>query len=94
MAGNVYIYDRQNDKFFLGSDHFAAEYRRARSDKKYKAAILLDLFAGKGATFPVDRTSTIIRSERGGFMGARGGNGAGFASMLAPTQQDFASCRK
>ena len=55
---------------------------------------LWDTFCANAATFPVDKTSTVIRSERGGFMGARGASGGGFASMLAPMQQDFAACKK
>jgi hypothetical protein len=53
------MYDRQRDKFFLGSDHFAAEYQKARGGPKYRAAINLDLFAGKGATFPVEQNSAL-----------------------------------
>jgi len=58
--GEEWIHDPKADKFFLGSDHFAAEYQRARGGPKYKAAILLDLFAGKGATFPVEENSRIL----------------------------------
>lgn len=57
--GEEFIYDRQNDKFFLGSDHFAAEYKAGRGPR-YKAAILLDLFAGKGATYPVEENSRLL----------------------------------
>jgi glutaminyl-peptide cyclotransferase len=57
--GEEYMYDRQRDKFFLGSDHFAAEYQKAKDKPKYKAAINLDLFAGKGATFPVEQNSAL-----------------------------------
>jgi glutaminyl-peptide cyclotransferase len=55
--GEEWIHDRNRDKFFLGSDHFAAEYKKAKDGPKYKAAILLDLFAGKGATYPVEENS-------------------------------------
>ena len=57
--GEEYIHDRQRDKFFLGSDHFAAEYVKAKSGPKYRAAINLDLFAGKGATYPVEQNSAL-----------------------------------
>jgi hypothetical protein len=51
--GEEYIYDPGpgGDRYFLGSDHFADEYRRRRPGHTYFAAVLLDLFAGKGARF-------------------------------------------
>jgi glutaminyl-peptide cyclotransferase len=55
--GEEYIQDRQKDKFFLGSDHFAAQYQLSKSGITYKAAILLDLFAGKGAVYKVEQNS-------------------------------------
>jgi len=55
-----FIHDRNRDKFFLGSDHFAAEYKKAKDGPKYKGAILLDLFAGKGATFKVEHNSALL----------------------------------
>lgn len=58
--GEEFIYDRQRDKFFLGSEHFAAEYKRAKDGPKYRAAILLDLFAAKGATYPVEENSRLL----------------------------------
>lgn len=57
--GEEFIHDRVNDKFFLGSDHFAAQYQPAKSGVKYKAAVLLDLFAGKGATYRVEQNSAL-----------------------------------
>jgi glutaminyl-peptide cyclotransferase len=58
--GEEWIHDRQNDRFFLGSDHFAAEYKKVKDGPKYKGAILLDLFAGKGATYPVEENSRLL----------------------------------
>jgi hypothetical protein len=55
-----FIHDRQRDKFFLGSDHFAAEYRKAKGGPKYKAGVLLDLFAGKGAVYKVEYNSALL----------------------------------
>jgi len=57
--GEEWIHDRNRDKFFLGSDHFAAEYKKA-GPPKHKAAINLDLFAGKGATYPVEENSRLL----------------------------------
>lgn len=57
--GEEYMYDRNRDKFFLGSDYFAAQYLKAKDGPKYKAAINLDLFAGKGAVFPVEQNSAL-----------------------------------
>lgn len=58
--GEEWIHDRVRDKFFLGSDHFAAEYKKAKDGPKYKAGILLDLFAGKGAVYPVEENSRLL----------------------------------
>lgn len=58
--GEEWIHDRTRDKFFLGSEHFAAAYRKAKDGPKYRAAILLDLFGGKGATYPVEENSRLL----------------------------------
>jgi Zn-dependent M28 family amino/carboxypeptidase len=58
--GEEWIHDRNRDKFFLGSDHFGAEYKKAKDGPKYKAGILLDLFAGKGAVYPVEENSLVL----------------------------------
>jgi glutaminyl-peptide cyclotransferase len=58
--GEEFIHDRVRDKFFLGSDYFAAEYKKAKDGPKYKAGILLDLFAGKGAVFKVEQNSALL----------------------------------
>jgi glutaminyl-peptide cyclotransferase len=56
-----FIHDRNRDKFFLGSEHFAAEYKKKLKDgPKYKAAINLDLFAAKGAVFKVEHNSALM----------------------------------
>jgi hypothetical protein len=60
--GEEWIHDRNRDKFFLGSDHFAAEYKKAGTPK-HKAAINLDLFAGKGATYPVEENSRLLAGQ-------------------------------
>jgi hypothetical protein len=50
--GEEYIRDRDIDRYFLGSEQFADEYRKGKSKTKYIAAILLDMVAGKEAHFP------------------------------------------
>jgi glutaminyl-peptide cyclotransferase len=58
--GEEFIHDRNRDKFFLGSEYFAAQYKKAKDGTKYKAGILLDLFAGKGATYRVEHNSNLL----------------------------------
>lgn len=54
-------------------------------------------FCASAATFPIDATSTFIRSVRGGFRGQQPGPqaipaGNGFASSLASMKTDLARC--
>lgn len=53
-----FIFDGPNppnkDLYFLGSDHFAKEYRQKPPGHKYIAAVLLDMAAGKNAKFPIE----------------------------------------
>jgi glutaminyl-peptide cyclotransferase len=58
--GEEYIFDTVKDRFFLGSDHFGKEYKNNKPVHKYSAGILLDLFAGKNATYPVERNSQFM----------------------------------
>jgi glutaminyl-peptide cyclotransferase len=57
--GEEYIFDKNRDKYFLGSEHFAAEYKSQKNGPKYIAGILLDLFAGKGAVYPIEYNSAL-----------------------------------
>ena len=59
--GEEYIFEtggtlRGADRYFLGSEHFAAEYARNRADLpyRYEAAILFDLFAHENARLAVE----------------------------------------
>jgi hypothetical protein len=52
--GEEFIYDTDLDRFFLGSIHFAEQYQKNPPGHQYIAAVLLDLFAGKDATFPME----------------------------------------
>ncbi len=57
--GEEFMNDPRRDRFFLGSNHFAAQYGKAKPGHDYIAAVLLDLFAGKNAKFPVEEHSWI-----------------------------------
>jgi glutaminyl-peptide cyclotransferase len=61
--GEEYIFDPKGDDYFFGSKHFAKEYGKVRKKVTYKGAILLDMVAGKGATFPVERNSNFLASK-------------------------------
>jgi hypothetical protein len=64
--GEEYVFDGPNpilpdrDQYFLGSAHFAAEYRSKPPAHKYVAAALLDMAAGKDARFPIEQNSQIL----------------------------------
>jgi glutaminyl-peptide cyclotransferase len=50
------------DRFFIGSEYFAAEYRRSAGARKftYEGAILFDLFAHKDAVLRVEGQSFLL----------------------------------
>jgi hypothetical protein len=59
--GEEYIFEPTGpfgggDRFFFGSDHFADQYvkNKAKLPYRYEAAVLFDLFAHPGATFPIE----------------------------------------
>ena len=55
--GEEYIFDKDRDKYFFGSEYFAKAYENDRPDYQYKAAVLLDMIAGKNPRFPVEQHS-------------------------------------
>lgn len=57
--GEEYIFDNRPgaDRYFFGSEHFAAEYQKTRPRHKYIAGVLLDLFAAKDAKYPIESNS-------------------------------------
>lgn len=55
--GEEYIFDRDADKYFFGSDHFADTYKKDRPKHRYSAAILLDMIGGRNAHFPAEPNS-------------------------------------
>jgi glutaminyl-peptide cyclotransferase len=63
--GEEYIHDPREDEefYFLGSRHFAAEAAKNRKTTQYLGAILLDMIAGKGAEFPIEQNSMLHASK-------------------------------
>jgi hypothetical protein len=55
--GEEYIFDKERDKYFFGSEHFAQAYRQQRSGPQYLGAVLLDMIAGANPRFPVEQHS-------------------------------------
>lgn len=49
-------------------------------------------FCASAATLPMDRTSTMIRSERGGFQGSPNVPGGGFSLQLLPLREVVGAC--
>jgi hypothetical protein len=54
--GEEYVFDK-SDTYFFGSTQFGREYAKVRRKMTYTGAVLLDMIAGKGATFPVEQNS-------------------------------------
>ena len=53
-----FLYDRDaGDKYFLGSEHFARDYKASKPEHTFIAGILFDLFAGKKAKIKVEGNS-------------------------------------
>jgi glutaminyl-peptide cyclotransferase len=53
-----FIFDRDVDRYFLGSQHFAVSWRKLGKDRPdYLGAVLLDMIAGKRPRFPVEQHS-------------------------------------
>ena len=58
--GEEYVFNPSGpdrDHYFFGSEQFADRYKNGKAKTKYVAAILLDMIAGKDATFPGERNS-------------------------------------
>lgn len=63
--GEEYVF-RRDDEYFFGSKHFGAQYQKAKNKTVYTGAILLDMIAGKNASFPIEqnswwKASTLVR---------------------------------
>ncbi|MCI0639445.1 MAG: M28 family peptidase [Gemmataceae bacterium] len=52
--GEEYIFNKDRDKYFFGSEHFAKTWLNNKKDPQYLAAVLLDMIAGKDAKFPAE----------------------------------------
>ncbi|MBN9119392.1 MAG: M28 family peptidase [Planctomycetes bacterium] len=61
--GEEYVFETDRvgggDRYFIGSDHFADEYLKAKGKRKhrYDAGVLFDLSMAKGASLPVEQHS-------------------------------------
>jgi hypothetical protein len=55
--GEEYVFEPRRDRYFLGSDYFAAQYRKRKGKPEYVAAVLLDMIGGKEPHFPVETNS-------------------------------------
>jgi len=55
--GEEYIFDKERDRYFLGSEAFARNYLNNKGDKTYSAGVLLDMIGGKDAQFPLEVNS-------------------------------------
>ncbi len=61
--GEEYVFESRRDRYFFGSEHFANEWKKARRQPTYGAAILLDMIAGKNSKFPVEGYSWQVSRE-------------------------------
>jgi glutaminyl-peptide cyclotransferase len=52
--GEEYLFDREKDKYFLGSEHFAKTWKADPNRPEYVGAVLLDMIAGKNPAFPAE----------------------------------------
>ena len=56
--GEEYIWDKDQDKYFLGSEYFAKTWRAQKRERpEYIGAVLMDMIAGKNARFPMEMNS-------------------------------------
>jgi glutaminyl-peptide cyclotransferase len=61
--GEEYIFDRDRDEYFIGSKHFAEEFRKNKGKVRYGSAVLLDMIGGHDARFPIEQNSWLKASE-------------------------------
>ena len=52
--GEEYIFEKDGDRYFFGSEHFAKTWRATKDRPDYLAAVLFDMIAGKNPKFPVE----------------------------------------
>jgi len=58
--GEEYIFESGRDKYFFGSEYFASDYKKSPRKYQYRAGVLLDLFAGKNAKYPIEQNSSFL----------------------------------
>lgn len=59
-----FIFDRQRDKYFLGSEHFANQYVANPPEHKYRCGVLLDMVADKELHLYQEKNSVYLRDVR------------------------------
>lgn len=88
--GEEYIFERDRDKYFFGSKHFAKAWKKNPERPDYRGAVLLDMIAGKNATFPAEgysfRRSRELTLELWGI--AREQRCTAFVARVGDTVQD------
>jgi len=52
--GEEYVFQRDGDRYFFGSEHFAKTWRADKNRPDYVAAVLFDMIAGKNPKFPIE----------------------------------------
>lgn len=57
--GEEFIFDRDRDRYFFGSEYFAQNYKKNKGKVKYGSAVLLDMIGGIDAQFPIEENSWI-----------------------------------
>jgi hypothetical protein len=62
--GEEYVFNDQRDPFFLGSEHFAKQYRNKRRDYRYRWGVLVDMIGDKNLRIYKDRYSVRWRDTR------------------------------
>jgi glutaminyl-peptide cyclotransferase len=58
------IYDRQRDKYFLGSEYFASDYVARPPAHTYRCGVLLDMVADKELHLFMEKNSALLRDVR------------------------------
>ena len=61
--GEEFVFEREKDKYFLGSEYFAKTWKKSDQRPDYFAAILFDMIAGKLASFPAEGHSYMQAPE-------------------------------
>jgi hypothetical protein len=79
-------------KYLTGHKLILSAFYASNVEQYLRQDGIWEAFCANAATLPIDETSTIIRSTRGGPGGSRGFGGPSFAMALAPIKPLVASC--